>query len=48
MTQNTTPFSSLRLSQNFGQTLGVKKVLTVTLPLESVSHNRDHDLACLG
>jgi hypothetical protein len=28
MTQNTTPFSSLRLSQNFGQTLGVKKVLT--------------------
>lgn len=28
MTQNTTPFSSLRLSQNFGQTLGVKRVLT--------------------
>jgi hypothetical protein len=29
MTQNTSPFSSLRLSQNFGQTLGVKKVLTM-------------------
>ncbi len=29
MTQNTSPFSSLRLSQNFGQTLGVKKVLTI-------------------
>ena len=32
MTQNTTPFSSLRLSQNFGETLGVKKVLT-TVPV---------------
>ena len=29
MTQNTSPFSSLRVSQNFGQTLGVKKVLTM-------------------
>jgi hypothetical protein len=29
---NTTPFSSLRLSQNFGETLGVKKVLT-TVPV---------------
>jgi hypothetical protein len=28
-TQPESPFSSLRLSQNFGQTLGVKKVLTV-------------------
>jgi hypothetical protein len=31
MTQNTTPFASLRLSQNFGHTLGVKKVLTMVL-----------------
>jgi hypothetical protein len=29
MTQTNTPFASLRLSQNFGQTLGVKKVLTM-------------------
>ena len=29
MTQTNTPFSSLRLSQNFGQALGVKKVLTI-------------------
>ena len=28
-TQTNTPFSTLRLSQNFGQTLGVKKVLTM-------------------
>lgn len=28
MTQNTSPFSSLRLAQNFGETLGVKKVLS--------------------
>jgi hypothetical protein len=27
--QSDSPFSSLRLSQNFGQTLGVKKVLTM-------------------
>ena len=26
---------------------GVPRV-TMTLPLESVSHNRDHELACLG
>ena len=29
MTQTNIPFASLRLSQNFGQTLGVKKVLTM-------------------
>ncbi len=29
MNQTNLPFSSLRLSQNFGQNLGVKKVLTV-------------------
>jgi hypothetical protein len=28
-TQTSSPFSSLRLTQNFGQTLGVKKVLTM-------------------
>ena len=32
MTQNTSPFSSLRLSQNFGESLGVKKVLA-TVPV---------------
>jgi hypothetical protein len=32
MTPTPSPFSSLRLSQNFGQTLGVKKVLT-TVPV---------------
>ena len=39
MTQNTSPFSSLRLSQNFGQTLGVKKVLT-TVPVGKPSKDR--------
>jgi hypothetical protein len=39
MTQNTTPFSSLRLSQNFGETLGVKKVLT-TVPVGKPSRDR--------
>lgn len=29
MSQPTSPFASLRLSQNFGQTLGVKKVLAM-------------------
>jgi hypothetical protein len=24
------------------------RIVNVTLPLESVSHNRDHELACLG
>ena len=36
---NTTPFSSLRLSQNFGETLGVKKVLT-TVPVGKPSKDR--------
>ena len=27
--ETTSPFSSLRLAQNFGETLGVKKVLTM-------------------
>ena len=39
MTQNTSPFSSLRLSQNFGQTLGVKKVLT-TVPVNKPTKDR--------
>jgi IS30 family transposase len=26
----------------------VKEQANVTLPLESVSHNRDHELACMG
>jgi hypothetical protein len=39
MTQNTSPFSSLRLSQNFGQTLGVKKVLT-TVPVGKPTKDR--------
>ena len=39
MTQNTSPFSSLRLSQNFGESLGVKKVLT-TVPVGKPSKDR--------
>ena len=39
MTQNTSPFSSLRLSQNFGETLGVKKVLT-TVPVGKPTKDR--------
>ena len=39
MTQSNTPFSSLRLSQNFGETLGVKKVLT-TVPVGKPSKDR--------
>ena len=39
MTQSNTPFSSLRLSQNFGDTLGVKKVLT-TVPVGKPSKDR--------
>ena len=39
MTQTSTTFSSLRLSQNFGQTLGVKKVLT-TVPVGRPSKDR--------
>ena len=39
MTQNTSPFSSLRLTQNFGETLGVKKVLT-TVPVGRPSKDR--------
>ena len=39
MTQNTSPFSTLRLSQNFGQTLGVKKVLT-TIPVGKPTKDR--------
>lgn len=39
MTQDTTPFSSLRLSQNFGQALGVKKVLTL-VPVAKPSKDR--------
>ncbi|MDO9144496.1 hypothetical protein [Rhodoferax sp.] len=33
-----------------GEVLPLGTILTrlVTLPLESVSHNRDHELACLG
>ena len=39
MTQTNTPFVSLRLSQNFGQTLGVKKVLT-TVPVGKPTKDR--------
>jgi len=39
MTSTTSPFASLRLSQNFGQTLGVKKVLT-TVPVTKPSKDR--------
>ncbi len=39
MNQTNSPFSSLRLSQNFGQTLGVKKVLTV-VPVAKPSKDR--------
>ena len=39
MTQNTSPFSSLRLTQNFGETLGVKKVLT-TVPVGKPTKDR--------
>ena len=39
MNQTETPFSSLRLSQNFGQNLGVKKVLTV-VPVGKPSKDR--------
>jgi len=39
MTQDTTPFSSLRLSQNFGQALSVKKILTV-VPVAKPSKGR--------
>jgi hypothetical protein len=39
MNQTNSPFSSLRLSQNFGQALGVKKVLTV-VPVTKPSKDR--------
>jgi hypothetical protein len=39
MNQNNPPFSSLRLSQNFGQNLGVKKVLTM-VPVVKPSKDR--------
>jgi hypothetical protein len=39
MTQNTSPFSSLRLSQNFGESLGVKKVLA-TVPVGKPTKDR--------
>ena len=39
MTSTTSPFASLRLSQNFGQSLGVKKVLT-TVPVGKPSKDR--------
>ena len=39
MTQPTSPFSSLRLTQNFGETLGVKKVLT-TVPVGKPTKDR--------
>ena len=39
MTQDTPPFSSLRLSQNFGQALGVKKVLSF-VPVAKPSKDR--------
>jgi len=39
MNQTETPFSSLRLSQNFGQNLGVKKVLTM-VPVGKPSRDR--------
>jgi hypothetical protein len=39
ISETTSPFSSLRLSQNFGQTLGVKKVLT-TVPVTKPSRDR--------
>jgi hypothetical protein len=38
-TVGATPFSSLRLSQNFGETLGVKKVLT-TVPVSKPPKDR--------
>ena len=38
-TQASSPFSSLRLTQNFGETLGVKKVLT-TVPVGKPSKDR--------
>lgn len=38
-TQTSSPFSSLRLTQNFGETLGVKKVLT-TVPVGKPSKDR--------
>ena len=38
-TQASSPFSSLRLTQNFGETLGVKKVLT-TVPVGRPSKDR--------
>jgi len=37
--ETTSPFSSLRLTQNFGETLGVKKVLT-TVPVGRPSKDR--------
>ena len=39
MTHNTSPFSSLRLSQNFGESLGVKKVLA-TVPVGKPTKDR--------
>ena len=39
MTQPNTPFSSLRLSQNFGESLGVKKVLA-TVPVGKPTKDR--------
>ena len=38
-TQAPSPFSSLRLTQNFGETLGVKKVL-ITVPVGRSSKDR--------
>ena len=38
-TQASSPFSSLRLTQNFGETLGVKKILT-TVPVGRPSKDR--------
>jgi hypothetical protein len=38
-TEKSSPFSSLRLTQNFGETLGVKKVLT-TVPVGRPSKDR--------
>ena len=38
-TQSDSPFTSLRLTQNFGETLGVKKVLT-TVPVGRPSKDR--------
>ena len=39
MTSNTSPFAALRLPQNFGQSLGVKKVLT-TVPVGKPAKDR--------